>query len=160
MARPTTKRRLRDIDPDTFSRDVVERYMNHLVTLLGEHVRDSLIEPIDVLKTEAALLATYAKNGDGVSLVRAKASCLAVRMMRDSTEHNADTDTVLLAAQARIHLDCNQEVPVRELACLAGVDPDHVRLLGRQGEIAIAGGVVAPQIAKQWLTARGVPLPS
>ena len=160
MARPTAKRRLRDIEPDDFGRDVVERYMSHLVALLGEHVRNSLIEPIDVLKTEAALLATYAKNGNGVSLVRAKASYIAVRAMYDSTEYDANTDTVLLAAQARIHLDCNQAVQVRELACLAGVDPDHVRLLARQGEITIEGGVVAPQIAKQWLTARGVPLPS
>ena len=173
MARPTTKRRLRDIDPDIFSRDVAERYMNHLVTLLGEHVRNSLIEPVDVLKTEAALLATYAKNGDGVSLVRAKTSYVAVRMMHDSTKHNADptgfgatgpagrdTDTVLLAADARLHLDCDQAVPVRELACLAGVDPDHVRLLGRQGEIAIIDGVIAPQDAKRWLAARGVKLPS
>lgn len=161
MARPTTKRRLRDIDPDTFGRDVAERYMNHLVTLLGEHVRESLNDPIDVLKAEAALLASYAKNGDGVSLVRAKASCLAVRMMRDSTEHNdADTDTVLLAAGARMRLGDNQAVPVRELASLAGVDPDHVRLLGRQGEITIEGGVIAPQDAKRWLAARGVELPS
>lgn len=63
---------------------------------------------------------------------------------------------VLLAAWARVGIDNSEPVPVRALATLAGVDPDHVRLLGRKGEISITDGHVHAEEAYRWLSGRGV----
>lgn len=63
---------------------------------------------------------------------------------------------VLLAAQARVRISLRQRVPVRELAALAEVDPDHVRLLGRRSEIEVQNGTVRSAQAKRWLSGRRV----
>ena len=176
MARPTTKRRLRDINPDDFGRDVAERVEAHVTSLLPEdgdvatarHVARIVERHLVIVAKKASLLAKYAHDGaldpkqagDMLFIVCVWLYSCAGQSF-DVLEKldvfpNDDLGIVILAAHARVHLDHNEAVSVRELACLAGVDPDHVRLLARQGEITIEGGVVAPQIAKQWLTARGV----
>lgn len=63
---------------------------------------------------------------------------------------------VLTAALGREALDHRQPVSVGQLATLAGVSPDHVRLLGRRGEVAIEGGQVGAEEARRWLAGRGV----
>ena len=177
MARPTTKRRLRDIDPNDFGRDIADRVKAHVTALLDVNdvdlARIVARHLVDVAE-KASLLAQYALDG-AIEVERASAALFAVRMWLYSCAAHAtnmviekpdvfpseDIGLVLLAAHARVRLSRKQAVPVRELACLAGVDPDHVRLLARQGQMAmISGGVVASKIAKQWLTARGVPLTS
>ena len=65
-------------------------------------------------------------------------------------------DIVLLAAQGRIRIDRRQRVPVRELACLASVDPGHVRLLGRNGELEVIDGEVRAAECRRWLSGRGI----
>ena len=177
MARPTTKRRLRDIDPDEFGRDVAERVKAHVTDLFSDEDTDIariIARHHDAVAEEAGLLAQYARDG-GFNAERAGHMLLTVRVWLYScaarTSHatigkldgspNDDIGIVLLAAHARVRLGRGEAVPVRELACLASVDPDHVRLLARQGQMAlISGGVIAPQIAKQWLETRGVALPS
>lgn len=63
---------------------------------------------------------------------------------------------VLTAALGREALDHRQPVSVGQLATLAGVSPDHVRLLGRRGEVAVEGGQVSAEEARRWLAGRGV----
>lgn len=158
MARPTTKRRLRDIDPDNFTCDDIVKHVKKRVSdlfpLLEEDVVDHHIHGVT---TSVALLARFARGGDSLSnLKRITSALLSVRAWfeRGACE---DIDIVLLAAHARVRLACGDALSARELACLAGVDPDHVRLLARRGEITIERGVVPSAMAQQWLEARSSP---
>lgn len=63
---------------------------------------------------------------------------------------------VITAALGREALDDGAPVSVGQLATLAGVSPDHVRLLGRRGEITVEGGQVGAEEARRWLVGRGV----
>jgi hypothetical protein len=75
---------------------------------------------------------------------------------------SADLDAiglVLVGAYARYQLgQRGASVSARELAVLAGVDPNHVRLLARKGELKLEEGKVARAEARRWLGARGVRL--
>ena len=170
MARPTTKRRLRDIDPSDFGRDIADRVKTHVTALLDVKSLDIAHivarHLVDVAK-EASLLAQYARDG-ALDAERASDALFAVRVWLYSCAADSssaavekldaieDVNVVLLAAHARIRLGCGVAIPVRELACLAGIDPDHVRLLARQGEIAIVDGAATAKVARRWLAARGV----
>lgn len=74
----------------------------------------------------------------------------------DEVDPSEPIGVVLLAASARIRIDKRERVPVRELAALAGVDPDHVRLLARRGELELVGGEAKAKEARRWLSGRGV----
>ena len=201
MARPTTKRRLRNIDPDDFGREVAERVGTHVTSILpdADEATARIIEQhLDIVTKKASLLAEYAQDGAldpkqasdllftvsvwlyscagqalspenealspenetnaSLSLRSARTRACSLLLEKHDVFPTDDLGIIILAAHARVRLDHNGAVPVRELACLAGVDPDHVRLLARQGEITIDGGVVAPQITKQWLETRGIPI--
>lgn len=175
MARPSSALRLRDVDPDAFAAEVVRLVRDHLASSLMRLSFDGWRLPDDdfLLRTEARMLALYAQQGligdwtdhgcaaDAlVSVCAALYSCAGRPDIGGPDDVDVDpTDAigiVLLAAQARIRIDRRHPVPVRELACVAGVDPNHVRLLGRTGEIAIVDGAVAAKVARRWLGARGV----
>ena len=49
-----------------------------------------------------------------------------------------------------------EAVSRRDLAVLASIDPAHVSLLARKGEIEIVDGEVAASVARRWLSGRGV----
>lgn len=154
MARPTTKRRLRDIDPNDFGVVVGQLVETHVTDLLPLIERDVIAKHVAEVSAKASLLAQYAR--DGGSLERVTAALVTVGVWLEKLDVCEDIRTVLHAVHARLRLARNEGISARGLASLAGVDPDHVRLLARQGEITITDGVVAPQLAKQWLTARGV----
>lgn len=187
MGRPTTKRRLHDVDPEAFGRDVADRVAAHLKKLLGtqdDDIARLITQHVHDIAEEASLLANFARDAKAAPLTtrsrkksakhtleRASIALLAVRVWLYSCAAHSETAVetiatfpsddiglVLLAAHARVRLGHGEAVPVRELACLAGVDPDHVRLLARQGEIPIMGGAVAPRAARQWLEERGIAL--
>jgi hypothetical protein len=72
---------------------------------------------------------------------------------------------VLVAAWARLTLSAPLNkaeaagLTARQLAALAGLDPDAVRRLGRDGEIAFEGlrpALAPPHEARRWLGARGL----
>ena len=148
-------------------------------------LEDWLVE--DILVYEATTLAHYAKTGERLAVLPSGVVCeppdnsiedvvrvvcrtlFSYAMVDDAMvtpddvdlEPASDLGIVLLAAQARIRLARNEAVPVRELACLANIDPDHVRLLARdgqmiQGQMALVAGGIASPIAREWLAARGV----
>lgn len=176
MARPSSTPRLRDIDPIAFGRNVAGRVLEHATSLLlkidlGANWK---LEGAPFLELEARMLALYARRGligdwtdhgcaaDALVSVCAGLYSQASRPGVIGGPDDADVDptdeigVVLLAAQARIRIDRKQRVPVRELACLASVEPQHVRLLGRQGEIEIEDGSVRAAECRRWLSARGV----
>lgn len=183
MARPAKTRRLADIDPVAFAVAVSQCATDHVAGLICIPERKvnwtvSVLE--DLLVYEATALAHYAKAGvrpetdDIEDILWVVCQTLFSHAMVEHsivTPDDIDVDSasdlgiVLLATQARLRIARNERVPVRELACLAGLDPDHVRLLARDGQMAqgqmalIAGGVTA-KVTKQWLEARGVALPS
>lgn len=177
MARPTTALRLADIDPAAFGAEVERLVTDHATTLLMAVSIDAtwqLPEHAGQLRHEATMLAAYAQRGlvgdwahhgnaaDALVAVCAALYTCAGRRHEIGGPDDVDVDPtdqlgiVILAAQARIRIDQKEPVPVRELACLAGVDPNHVRLLGRQGELAVVDGAVAAKVARRWLGARGV----
>ena len=61
---------------------------------------------------------------------------------------------VITAAFAREALASGAHVSVGQVAALAGVDPDHVRLLARKGEIVAESGHVSAGEAQRWLSTR------
>lgn len=71
---------------------------------------------------------------------------------------------VMVAATGREAMSAGRPVSVAQLAALAGVSPDHVRLLARRGELDLSGGAHltgAPlaadaATARRWLSGRGV----
>ena len=63
---------------------------------------------------------------------------------------------VLTAALGREAVETGRPVTVAQVAALAGVDPNHVRLLARGGELPVNGGEVPAEDARRWLVARGV----
>lgn len=65
---------------------------------------------------------------------------------------------VLVGAYARTKLETRgSALTARELGVLAGVDPQHVRLLARRDAISLEGGGCPRAEARRWLAARGVP---
>lgn len=62
---------------------------------------------------------------------------------------------VIVAAFGREAMASGEPLSVAQLAALAGVDPDHVRLLGRKGELDVDGGAVSAEEARRWLASRG-----
>lgn len=176
MARPTTALRLRDIDPAEFGVDVERLVNDHAVSLLMALSVDAqwtIPEHGRVLGREATMLAMYAKqglvgdwahHGNAADALVAVCSALYTCAGRPGVGGPDDVDVdptdmlgiVILAAQARIRIDRKEPVPVRELACLASMDPNSVRRLGQSGEIAIVDGAVAAKVARRWLGARGL----
>lgn len=65
---------------------------------------------------------------------------------------------VMVAATGRQEIDGGHPVTVTRLAALASMSPDSVRLLGRQGEIALSGSPLHAEAAeaRRWLSGRGV----
>lgn len=61
---------------------------------------------------------------------------------------------VVTAAFGREALAAGAPLSVAQLAALVGVDPDHVRLLGRRGEIVVESGHVSAGEAQRWLSTR------
>jgi len=176
MARPSATLRLKDIDPTAFGAEVERLATDHVASLLMQLSVDatwSIPEHGRLLAREAAMLAMYAQqglvgdwthHGNAADALVSVCAALYTRAVSPEVGGPDDVDVdptdeigiVILAAQARIRIDRKQPVPVRELACLAGIDPDHVRLLGRKGEIAVVDGAVAAKVARRWLGARGV----
>lgn len=74
-----------------------------------------------------------------------------------AADDDRDIGLVMAGALARVDLAAGESVTAHQLGVLAGVDPQHVRLLARQGEIAIEGGEIAADEATRWLGSRGVP---
>ena len=182
MGRPAKTRRLADIDPIAFGLVISKYATDHVMGLIHlppRKVNLTLPRPEDLLVYEATALARFAQAGerpdaDIEDIVRVMCRTLFSYAMVDDEmvtpddvdlDPSSDLGIVLLAAQARIRLTRNETVPVRELACLANVDPDHVRLLARDGQIVkgemalVAGGIASP-IAREWLATRGVALSS
>lgn len=66
---------------------------------------------------------------------------------------------VLVAAWARVTLAKDEPVMVRQLAALAGLDPDVVRRMADAGELALSGQrprTADAGEARRWLSGRGV----
>lgn len=179
MARPSATPRLSTLDASAVADEVIDRVTNHVTTLLlalDHSCTWSIPESaVCLLRHEASWLATYAQRGlpvgdwtdhgcaaDALVSVCASLYSQAGRPGAIGGPEDVDVDPtepvdiVLLAAQARIRIDRRGRVPVRELACLASVDPDHVRLLGRKGEIEVEDGEIRAAECRRWLSARGV----
>lgn len=176
MARPSSTPRLRDIDPVAFGEEVVRLVTDHAVSLLMQ-IDPSATWSIPhgiLLQSEARMLAMYAhrgligdwtNHGNAADAYVSLCNALFTQAGRpheigdvpdDDLDPTDPIGIVLLAAKGRIRIDRRERVHVRELACLAGVDPDHVRLLGRKGEIEIEDGEVRAAECRRWLGARGV----
>ncbi len=174
MARPTTKTRLADLRPEAVGREAHElvlRQAERLATKIGCSL--SSVGPSD-LQLTAADLCRYAQTGDTAdwgdesgaldaaqSLCEVLYSQAGVPGTFDVGELGEDVDPetpvglVLAAALARFELGQGEPVTARQLGALAGLDERHVRLLARNGELAL-GGTVKAEEARRWLSGRGV----
>lgn len=110
-------------------------------------------------------LARYAKHGAALD-ADVHEYCVSLigpgdHALDDSGAPDPSTDLgmVVAGALAREKLadGGRRKVTVRELSILGGVDPNHVRLLGRKGEIEIDDGEIRASEARRWLSGRGVP---
>jgi hypothetical protein len=177
MARPSSVPRLRDLTPQAVADEVVRLVTDHVASLcmrldLGAEFR---VPEGGTLHFTTQLLTGYAQRGLGATdwpdhscATDAMLDvCCALYTSAGDPDIGAgalDTDVdasdaigiVLLAAHARVRIAQRERVPVRELAALASVDPQHLRLLGRSGEIDIEDGTVRAAIARRWLSGRGL----
>jgi hypothetical protein len=182
MARPTNAVRLRDLTPQSVGDDVYRLVQDHVTSLLLALDPSAVWKTspeTSTLRWDTQLLVGYAQKGlpatdwpdHGCALDALQSVCAALYSQAGdpgtfgvgALETEADPDSaigvVLLAAHARQRISpryAREPVPVRELAALAGVDPGHVRLLARQGELAVEDGHVRPAEARRWLSGRGV----
>lgn len=179
MARPSSTPRLADLNPDELADEIVRMVEDHVVSQIMRLDMTAIPPKFDgppELRFSARLLVAFAQVGlratdwpevacamDAIqSVCEALYSCAGEPTFGGGILDTKDLDPrepidiVLLAAHARVRIAERGRVPVRELACLAGVDPDHVRLLGRKGEIEIVDGEVRSAECRRWLTARGV----
>lgn len=194
MPRPVTDTpRLSAIDPQRLAAEVCAGAIDHVAHLLigiAPSAAWRLPEPdalLDLRHTVATLVG-YAQGHHGLdapveeyllSLLPLWTYAAAERGHVDTPEYDRamqgdldvlDTDwrgqlvLVMVAATGRQEIDGGRPVTVTRLAALAGVSPDHVRLLARRGEIDLSGGAHltgAPlaadaATARRWLSGRGV----
>lgn len=176
MAPPTTKPRLDRLDPGRLARETVEQLVAHLERYAlplqpGVAVR---VEARDPGETDLAWsirdLCAWAQRGEGEpaeipDLLASVCSALYPQPIDGGADEiadlaqDADPETeiglVLAAAWARLRLSRGESLSTAQLAALGSVDPQHVRLLVRQGEIAAEEGQVHADEARRWLSARG-----
>lgn len=65
-------------------------------------------------------------------------------------------DVVMVVALARARIETGKSVTARQLAALAGCDPNHVRLVAREDKLKIHDGVIRASEAKRWLVERAL----
>jgi hypothetical protein len=187
MARPTSAPRISTLSPAVVAAEVDRRLLEHLGQLafvggFGITVRVDVRGSSDLAVTAQAL-CEYAQKGlpvwDWETDEEAADACqsLVSRFWSPPAEAGSGTfglgplgdgyeeadmsdpiELVLVAAWARVELSRDEPVTARQLAALAGLDPQAVRLLAREGEIKLHGkpAVAAPSEARRWLAARGV----
>lgn len=187
MARPTKTPRIATLSPAVVAAEVDKRLLDHLNNLsfiggFGITVRVDVRGPSDLACTAQAL-CEYAQRGlpvwDWETHEEAADACqsLVSRFWSPPAEAGSGTfglgplgdgyeeadmsdpiELVLVAAWARVELSRDEPVTARQLAALAGLDPQAVRLMAREGEIKLHGkpAVAAPSEARRWLAARGV----
>lgn len=185
MAPPTDKPRLKNLDPERVADDVVRMVQDHIASLtlmLDMGARMPAYEGPDQLRWTVMLLTGYAQRGlaatdwpdsgcaagamlDVCTALYSQAGRPGIGAGAIDEELDADDEigTVLLAAQARIHIVQGDDVPVRELAALASLSTWQVRELGRTGELAVQPGgggrqqaFVRAKMARRWLSGRGI----
>lgn len=182
MARPSSTPRLRELVAQEVGETVVRAVADHASSLLlsiDPTCTWSIPDKANQLRWTVQLLVGYAQHGlsatdwpdhgcasgailDVCTALYSSASnpSFGAGVLDDLESEvtvNEPVGIVLLAAYARMM--CAQRggrVPVRALAALAGVDPHHVRLLGRQGELEVDDGGVSTKNARRWLSARGL----
>lgn len=178
MARPTSAPRLRTLVPQDVAAEVVQLVTDHATTLLlaVDPSATWSLPSATALRWTTQLLVGYAQRGlpatdwphhgaaaDALlDVCSALYSCAGrpgdfdLGSIDDEVDPSEPIGIVLLASSARIRIDKRERVPVRELAAVAGVDPDHVRLLARKGELEVVEGEARAKEARQWLSGRGV----
>lgn len=185
MARTTDRPRLRDLSPDDVATEVeglVRDQIRRLSMALDSGAGTPTVTGFPTLQSTVRMLAGYAQIGlratdwpdHGCARDAVQDVCVALYSRAgdpgtfgvgpldpDAIAIEADGDDsriaiMLLAAWARVQIDNREPVSIRALAMLAGVDPQHVRLLGRKSEIEIEGGRVPADEARRWLSRRGV----
>ena len=185
MVRPTSTPRLRDLDPQAVAGEVVRLVREHLGRLAfrltpGVEWKESGNEPESSnLGWTVVQLVQFAQTGEVgdwedeslaadalQDVCSALYSCAGEPMTfgvgaMEEAVSGAELDAiglVLVGAFARYKLPRRSlRVTARELAVLAGVDPDHVRLLARKGELELKEGTIGCAEARRWLGGRGVP---
>lgn len=185
MARPVTNTpRLSTIDPAQLALDVARGAQDHLVHLLFAFASPDAPPPdLWQLRHTVSTLAAYAVHGAALdapvqeyllSLLPLWTYAMGASSSVDTPEFDralaGDLDDldddwrgrlvlVMVAAIGRETLaKARSTVSVAQLAALASMSPDSVRLLGRKGEIVIDEGDVSGKEARRWLGARGVAL--
>ena len=184
MVRPASTPRLRDLQPEAVAGEVVRLVREHLRRLAfclvpgvawkevgNEPERSDLAWRVLHLVQFAQTggLADWEDESLVVDALQEVCSALYSRAGEPGTfgvgameeaVGGAELDAiglVLVGAFARYKLPRRAlRVTSRELGVLAGVDPDHVRLLARQGELELKDGTVGRAEARRWLVARGV----
>jgi len=169
--------RLRDLDPRQVGEEVTRLVLDHLhirALDVGMELRES---GPSSLGFSTALLTDWAQHGtngeawdEGMAWDAVQQVCEALYSrpgepgtfgsgpidQRSKAEPESAVEVVLLAAWARQCIAQRTDVPVRALACLAGLSVGGTRNLGPAGELTIHDGLVAPEEARRWLSGRGV----
>jgi len=170
MARPVTKSlRLDDLVPEEVAEIVVGAAFNQfrlLVDALGPAVavaesRHAVEE--SPLWQAAVRLTVFAQSGElddawecEVDAVPDIDEISRLFHGRAGAALQPAVALVLEAAQARVSLELGDGVDAVQLAALADLSPQQVRLLARQGALKLKAGTASAAQAKRWLEARGV----
>lgn len=175
MAPPTTKPRLSQLDPDALAQEIEQRLIDHVVGLglqldpgVEVRVRDRREGAFTQIGESVRSLARYARDGGTldadvheylVSLIPLYAAPLgdAPTDVGEDADPSTPLGCAMIAALAREAIGEGRGISAVQIATLASCDAAHVRLLARQGELALADGEVAAREAKRWLSGRGVP---
>lgn len=172
MARPTTKPRLAQLDPETMAMQAQENLLDHLQKV-AERLGYDLIPTITTgtpsgIETTLIALCRYAQTGalegDLEELPKTVLHVMdtffstpfATSREADALAPETPLELVLVAAVGRFRMGVGALVTARHVGALAGFDEQHIRRLARQKDLAIRDGKIPASEARRWLAAQGV----
>lgn len=172
--RPAIAVRLADIEPGMLAACVGNLVRKH-VESLGDHLGPILCVEVTGVSSDgdsavgrcAERLTSYAKTGNGVTRdIRADVYHLRTAMRSSAAGLPGEYDDqatlppavalVLRAAIARADIATGLPVTAADLATVADITQQQVRLLARVGKLTIKDGKITAARALKWLRARGV----
>ena len=166
MARPTQRPRLSELDPVEIEA-LVLRTIDAALAAAGSALTVRQRSELGLASRQVTIWAKTGWSPAGwyvthvenvltglVRLLYAGAHGSAESRSRDDIPVTDGLGLACVALGARIALERDEPVTAKQLAVLAGCDPQHVRLVARNGELRIERGRIAARDAKKWLKAR------
>lgn len=168
MGRPTHRPRLTELDSREVEAALLASVEGALTAAGSTLTATQRVE----LRLSAAQIAQWAKAGalvDGWDARRVEQALVGFarllyagtvsdgleRLRTDEIPISDCLGLACVAAWARVLLARGESITAKQIATLAGCDPQHVRFVSRDGELRMEAGKIDAEEARRWLRARG-----